>query len=220
MKKITFLFLIFIFGCTSGNHENKSSKLLVQKKMFEYSNNKYIKALSLFNAKLIDHFPKEIDSNYIKYLDATSPDVGEVSLFIEKKINLKEFKNLTNYYSSVSKEILNPSDSLLIVNRFSSENRLYKYKLTSLEKKIIEKSSSYSLPIPNFWRCSFSSDSTACHLSSNFKLYVIEAKKGKYLEDKYLTKGEYMPSDWRNGFSKGIAISEKNMTVIYWIVVW
>jgi len=188
--------------------------------MFEYSNNKYIKALSLFNAKLIDHFPKEIDSNYIKYLDATSPDVGEVSLFIEKKINLKEFKNLTNYYSSVSKEILNPSDSLLIVNRFSSENRLYKYKLTSLEKKIIEKSSSYSLPIPNFWRCSFSSDSTACHLSSNFKLYVIEAKKGKYLEDKYLTKGEYMPSDWRNGFSKGIAISEKNMTVIYWIVVW
>ena len=208
-----------MIGCTSGNNSEISDEAIVQKKMFIYLNKGYSENLSLFEQNLINHFPSEIDSSYIQDLGSFSPDVGEISLFLERKINMSEFESLTNHYSFVSKEILKPKDSLLVVNRFSNIEGDYKYGLT-MEKAIIEKTSSYSLPVPNFNRSYFSSEKTPCHLSNSFKLYIIDAKKGRYMPDSCLTKGEHMPSDWKNGFSKGIAISKDSLAAIYWIVVW
>jgi hypothetical protein len=220
MKKIAIFFLVLVFGCSSKEQKNKSNETSVQNRVNAYLNKKYSKAMSFFSPDLVSHFPEGIDSNYIKLLDAFSPLVGEVSLFLEKKIDLNEFNDLENHYFSASKEVLNPSDSLLIINRFSNEKRIYKIELTDSEKRIVYESVSYSLPVPNFWRSNFSSDSTQCHLSENFKLFVIEAKKGKYLEDEFLTSGINMPPKWKNGFSRGIALSRKDLVAIFWVVIW
>ncbi len=218
MRKLLFLLFILILGCSPKT--KKTDEQLIQEKIIRYLNAMYDNDLSLFDNKLIDHFPDKVDSTQINYYASYPPTAREVSCYLEKKITTNEYDNLMDHYSSVSKEILIPSDSLLVINRFDGMGKLSNYKLTDLERKIIEASSSYSLPVPNFWRSQFSSDKTPCHLSNSFKLYIIDAKKGKYLADSCLTKGEHMPSDWKNGFSKGIAISKDSLAAIYWIVVW
>lgn len=208
-----------MLGCSAESKEELNRKR-IQKKTSRDLKGVYNRDLSFFDIKYVKHFPKTIDNTYIQHLNALSPDVGEISLFLEKKIDKNEYNEIVKYYSSISKKILSTTDSLLVVNRFSSMERYYKVKLTTEEKRIINESSSYSYPVPTFWTSNFTSKNTTCKLSRNFTIYIIEAEKGRFLEDKYLTNGEYMPDEWSNGFSRGIAISENDMTIIYWVVIW
>lgn len=30
----------------------------------------------------------------------------------------------------------------------------------------------------------------------------------------------YLPEDWKNGMSRGIAVSEKEKNIYYWLIMW
>jgi hypothetical protein len=74
-------------------------------------------------------------------------------------------------------------------------------------------------PLPNYsrWAHSFFPDEK---LPKDMRFYIIDAKAGEYLPKNLLTKGGGLPKEWKNGYSRGIAISKKTNTVIYWLVVW
>jgi len=59
-----------------------------------------------------------------------------------------------------------------------------------------------------------------CKLQDGFTYYVIDAKPGKYLDDKYLKETNYMPKEWKHGYTRGFAISEEQKVIIYWVAIW
>lgn len=62
------------------------------------------------------------------------------------------------------------------------------------------------------------SDETNSGLSEDFMIYVFDFKTGNYW--KGLHPKDYLPGNWENGYSKGIAINKVKKVSIYWFVVW
>jgi hypothetical protein len=116
----------------------------------------------------------------------------------------------------------NSSDScLLVIDRFLSTSKYYKVENTDYDKRLIERPCYTGLfPVPNFWHNDFTTNETECKLPDDFVLYVIDAKQGKYLKEELLTSGWFMPKQWKNGYSKGLAMSRKRNIIIYWLVIW
>lgn len=54
----------------------------------------------------------------------------------------------------------------------------------------------------------------------NYDLYIIEAKKGKFLAENNLSFGYGLPEEWRNGYTRGVAVNEDKGIVIYWLEIW
>lgn len=57
-------------------------------------------------------------------------------------------------------------------------------------------------------------------LPEDFKIYVIEAKRGKYIVDSLLVNDTVVPEPWEHGFSRGVAISEERLKVVVWLSIW
>jgi hypothetical protein len=63
------------------------------------------------------------------------------------------------------------------------------------------------------------SDSTRCGLSKDYVIYVLGSKSGVYRDD-IIGPLDYMPDGWKNGYSKGVCINNKDGIIIYWALVW
>jgi hypothetical protein len=182
-------------------------------------NNEYLKVKSLFDVKLTKHFPKKLDKDYITFTESFTPDLGCLELILTNK--LSEIDKI-QYYKDNAIVSYNAGDTcLLVVNRFASNENYYKVQLSKNDSQFVNLPCySDKYPIPNFWHSDYTTNATTCKLPQDFVIYVIDSKQGKYVEDRYLTDGRYMPQNWKNGFSKGVAISEKRATIIYWLVIW
>ena len=212
---ILYLLIILIISCS--NPEKKRIRIELKSLNEEFSETK-----SNFNKEFIDHFPKEFDENYITDKWSLNP-YSQFSIKLFNKIPKQKLKKTIKKYNKNSLSIYNPLDEcLLILNRFSNNNNNGYMKLTEVDQSKIDLECYDDLyPIPNFWEPSdFLSNKTECHLPKDFKIYVLDAKPGKFLDKDELTKGRFMPPKWKNGFSKGVAISEERMVIIYWVIVW
>ena len=102
------------------------------------------------------------------------------------------------------------------------DGNIYKNQETTERKKLAKHNitTSNTLPVPIFEIDAYHNDKNSCGLSDDFKIFVLEAKPGKYLEEKYLHECECMPEKWKHGFSRGIAANDKEHIIIYWLAVW
>lgn len=58
------------------------------------------------------------------------------------------------------------------------------------------------------------------NVPEDLEVYVLNAKNGCYWEIEF---DQYRPEslgEWKNGYSSGIAISEKSKMVVYWMIAW
>jgi len=57
-------------------------------------------------------------------------------------------------------------------------------------------------------------------IPSDLEVYVLEAEAGNFWKvDCYEKRPEEL-KEWKNGYSKGIAISKKESIIMYWTIVW
>ncbi len=226
MKLLLFLILVII-GCSNSESQkpNKSNDDNVNK-MLEQLNKDYNEVKVFFNEDFVSHFPDKVDTNVLRLSDCTSKESAKydlINLFLTNRIPEEKLEMTIKMFEKKSNMIYKASDTcLLVVNRFVNEERFgMDFVLDSHElKKISKKCYDNKLPVPNFWGSKFVTLETECKISKDFKIYVFDAKQGKFLEDKYLTTGEYMPKSWKNGFSKGVAISQEKKIIIYWVIIW
>ncbi|MCG6191441.1 hypothetical protein [Maribellus maritimus] len=182
--------------------------------------------INKYDSRFINHFPKKIErlpySIGKRLLD--SKNNQENALFFVSKYPQKIIDTLYQYFDSCAVRKYVPSQKdLLIVNRFTNNENWglkRKAKLSEIRHYTDEVDYGDKLPIPNFYNDRYINGSTECHLSPDFKLFVIEAKSGKFFPDSLLTTGKYMPKDWENGFSRGIGISKESRKVVYWFLSW
>lgn len=213
MKKyLFFIITVSLFSCTSIRHDDFW--------FLDYDKN-YNRVATIFD-KYIGFFPSNKISNCISCTWSLNPKV-EYNLkvifsFSENNFKLKQQeiikKSIAEYTVS--------DDSLLILNRFSThENYGYPSEQEILSDIIEQDYFKVLKPIPNFSNFSlYQTNNNLCKLKDDFIIYVLEAKPGKFLEDQKLTKGKYMPSTWKNGYSKGVAISEQRKEMIFWVIIW
>ncbi len=215
MRACIFLLIsVFLFGCTTQNSS--------QDQIFKDLNISYGNAKSFFGNIFVDHFPKKIGESNITFSEGFSPDMGNLELIVYNKFENNKTSSLTKLYKNKAIAIYKSEDTcLLVVNRFATKDSYYKLSSTEKEKKMIEKECYNNLyPVPNFWHSPFTTYETQCKLPKGYELYVLEAKSGKYFNAKYLSDGWFMPLKWKNGYSKGVAISKENNIIIYWLIIW
>ncbi len=57
-------------------------------------------------------------------------------------------------------------------------------------------------------------------LEQDFELYIIEAEQGKFLDNEFMSSGLGMPPEWKNGYTRGVALDNKNQKAFYWLIIW
>lgn len=218
IKGILCATLLLNVGCREGCDNRTKSDVYIGVNLVK-ENEAYRNELKLFKDYMLDGFPSELDSNYIKYTVSRSPEAGLIRLDVIYKCSLC----LDQYNDSSFIAIYNSNDTcLLIANRFASlDNYSFNIKLDYSDSLKIDPSCyEGKYPIPNFWHNDYTTDETECKLPEDFNIYVEDAKQGKYLSSELLTDGRHMPTKWKNGYSRGVAISEKRGIIIYWVIVW
>lgn len=75
-------------------------------------------------------------------------------------------------------------------------------------------------PVPNFYLEDWSETTKNPTQLDNFKLFVLEAKSGVFMDSIKLPNGLYTPKGWKHGYSKGVALSPDTNEVIYWADIW
>jgi len=218
LKKIL-LFLLIVSFIISCGLENSNERQDDEYRFFRRANKDYLYSKSFFENDLVKHFPDSLSENYITYSESKSPEAGLIRLDLICKLNLIEY----NHIKHISKALYLPSDTcLLIVNRFANrENYSFNIKINHKDSlKINNNCYQEKLPIPNFWYNDYTTNDTDCRLPKDFEIFVIDAKSGIFLDKKLLTDGRYMPNEWKNGFTRGVAISIKRNVIIYWLLIW
>jgi hypothetical protein len=208
---IVLLFVLFQ-GCKYSNDVHRVKK--------DYQEN----VLVHFDSKYLDHFPKKIEYLPIKYLVDTTNYYDHPRLILSCHYPLQVIDTLISFYSKESMAVYSAGQSnLLITNRFTSPKNWSKgHKGSSREIAKYTNDRDYVglYPIPNFWDLGFEGEFSDCRLPLDFELYVVEAKSGLFFSESYHTDGKYMPLSWKNGYSKGVAISKERKSVIYWFIIW
>lgn len=57
-------------------------------------------------------------------------------------------------------------------------------------------------------------------IPSDLEVYVIEAEPGNFWKEKCPEPRPESLKEWKNGYSKGIAISKKEKLIVYWVIIW
>ncbi len=207
MKKILYgiLIALFVISCETRSYSP------------EYSN-----TLRNYPNDFIKHFPYKISNGILH--ETTNPQLDVIRLFLIINDSTQKFKILKDSLDKISIAKYSAQDScLLIVNKFTTEQNF------SIEKKANEKVIQQYLkkrclrnkmPIPNFWGLYEENLHTLPQLPKDFDIYILEAKKGLFWDEKHRSSGEYMPDYWKHGYSRGIAMNDKTHEIIYWFVLW
>lgn len=212
-KKVLFLLLLLLpkMSCDNPGNYRKEYLKNVDKKYQEIKTN---------FSDLIEHFPAKLDTNYL-YDRWTIDPMEEFSLELGYKFSADKYETLFHMYENRISEYNTTDTCLLILNRYNTKDNYQYIKLSDIDTNLISRDCYFGLfPIPNFSTSIFYSEETDCHLPPDFNIIVLDSKPGEFLEIEKLTKGIFMPVEWKNGFSRGVAISKMKQVIIYWTIIW
>jgi len=187
--------------------------------------------LKKFDKAFINHFPTSIVTPFNTIISAENIERGFIGILLyeydmdEDSLtvieNKMQHKAMKNYKSE--------DDCLLVINRFDTDETFgYPEKIVLPNSALVNRTCYQGLlPIPKFFKYrneflnsiekeNFEESETMLPLG--FNIYVLEAKPGIYSEKYDLIPNRQMPDGWKNGYSKGVAISQKHRCVIYWSV--
>lgn len=186
---------------------------------------KYEKLRSAFDPDFTSHFPERVFQSEIRQLHCSTLSTYEdfPSAHVTLYKTSKEIKKLEiNYERQFGKGINAAESNLLIINNWLSLNETgASVERDEQFKKKMENLGKQNNPIPNFYELKFSNnEKTETQLSSDFNIFVLEAKKGMFWDLSEMSDSRYIPTEWKHGLSKGVAISIKQKIIIYWLIIW
>ena len=191
---------------------------------------RYKKSVQFFENDLVNHFPANLPDSC--WYSTTVPKTDTLKMFgfgVDKLFMtyaLSQYKSIASDFKNLPSTIYSANDnSLLLVFDYCDvmeiEGRTYRDQEPPERQRLAKHNVTMasSLPVPLFEIDQYKGN-TMSGLPEDFKLYVLDAKPGKYIDDKYLQECECLPEKWKHGYSKGVALSDKKQVVIYWVAVW
>jgi hypothetical protein len=209
LRIIVFSAFLILIGCNPPG-QNYGDFYKNVEEHFDYSQYNHLPETSI---DLLKYYFKLIPSNKTK-------ENGSCGTFLITQTTKKYLIELEKKLKNTSVGIYEPNDKcILTVNLFSIDTAgkiFLEYYFKHCGKKYI--------PIPNFLirlgHLPLVEYSEKGFLTKDFDLYVIEAEQGEFIENNYLTNGVGLPDNWKNGYSKGIALNMKSNVAIYWFEIW
>lgn len=190
--------------------------LLIATILVKCTNNTVDSHNTNFTSEQLSHFPKKQERNRIS-----------TSLFYPK---------LSNYLNSgvyIRKAYQFKNSIIDTIADYYKENNLMKVKHTDTCNLYLELYYNHdlnknhnckkSIPVPNFWDELIIFDlKKQKYLPDDFDLFIIELKQGEFAPYRNLNNKSdlFGYKEWKNGMSKGIAISKERDICIYWIEMW
>ncbi|RZJ72577.1 hypothetical protein [Flavobacterium sp.] len=204
MKKMLLLLLLLQFFISSCDNRN----FLIE------TSNKNFEAYKLdFDAKFFDQFPKKITSPYTDIISNTNRRKNDIGLFLyENDVPLNKINQFKQRVLNSAIATYKATDTcLLVVNRFETEESYKSFeRVSSIDSLQIDRDCAIkNYPVPNFISSNYSATKNKIKLDESFDIYVFEAKSGNNFPNYTLQPSPQMPKKWGNGYSKGVAISEK-----------
>lgn len=210
------ILLIFLGGCDSYHR-----KIDIQN-----FNRNYHYKLSFFDSCLTSIFPKDINTlpaRQFGYAYSSHKYFRFNGLILEIPYTdslakeLKDEKCVAIYSSQDS--------NLLIVGRLGESTPMRYQKFETSNPWI---NSSNDIPVPNFYNHNYpegtylmDKDPLNNRLPEGYILYVENAFPGVFIREDWLTEGLGLPAKWRNGYSRGYAISsDTTKSIVYWLAIW
>ena len=225
MKRLIYLLILFTIAIVSKScviNTFKSQK----NDLFFLDDYKSLKK------KLFNHFPEKEPTGFIlSYYNAkvklADSCFGPINYVLASFYHHAKYDSLKNHFKILKIKSLYPNDtSVLLVFPYCDvsvgmDGSIIKDLETKKKKKLSRHNNTIhnGIPIPMFEINEFQG-STFSGLPKDFKIYVLGAKPGKYMDDKYLQDCVCLPEKWKHGYSKGVALSDKRKVIIYWVTVW
>jgi len=205
MKRLLFISLILFCGC----EEPIRVKVI----------NDFNDSLSAYDSSLVNHFPKLEVKDQLIYWGIRYPAATYAENYNGINLIIKFPKERIIEIISAANE-----NAIKIQPLFDSCSNVINYKesthIDSLFKLHKCKDTINVFPISNF-EFTIKQEELSKDFYKSAIVYLLDAKKGKFLEDEYLSKnGVGLPASWKHGYSKGVMISEKENIAIYWLEVW
>ncbi|MDX9928245.1 MAG: hypothetical protein RBS37_00155 [Bacteroidales bacterium] len=198
--------------------------LLAQCNINDTESHDYERSISIaksnFSDSLTSHFPDRVPGAFRLTTVAPSKCLENGRCGINLIIQLNDPIEADLEERITSMELIKTSfdDCNLIVNPVSDSSDCDKF----LDSLIVH-CSYFKSVLPNFPQVLNSSKLLIPQEYidiSNFDIYVQESIAGPFLKEENLTVGCGLPSEWRNGFSKGFAIDRTNKKVLFWLEMW
>ena len=206
--------LIALYSCAQTNVSDNTE-------------NDYQEAKGFFKKHFVNHFPdkKRKTAKESAMLSSRSERKNDFNLILyQYKVDSKEIDSVIKNIRNKVIANYNPSDTcLLVVNRFESVDSKDSSTIPIIKDSTLINRDCYitKYPIPNFIGFMANSSESDLKLDSSFTIYVLEAKKVDTWGAEFaMGAAPQMPNNWKNGFSKGVAISPQKSTIIYWTVIW
>lgn len=179
----------------------------------------YRKTKSEYEDKFIKHFPDHIEGSRYMTNSSVAHDNKERSFYLyEFDVSNNTLDSLNEAVKSKGVVSYNWADSCLFI--FRSNETLDPFDDENLDTSYYDLDCFTSKqPIPNFIHLKSPNSKNGISMDSTFNIYVLESKAGNYSRYK-MSPLESMPKNWENGFSRGIAISNKKAVVVYWFIIW
>ena len=204
-----FVFFLFINGCKNESDYNS------------VYNSSLEELVKYFPDTLLKHFPENINTQF--QINTTYP----VSCNQNNRCGVTL---LVNYDEDFLKRVEEDLTSISIVNLKYSDNcnlivdaKHSKVDCNNYLDTILRNCNIFSPPIPNFPKI-LNENKTLIKTDSidinKFQIYVLMAFPGVYIDKSNLSNGWCLPEEWKNGFSKGIALNTEDNQVIYWLEIW
>lgn len=223
MKYISLLIFICLFIQCKGD------LLSINEANKEYKN----EYLAKFESEFISQFPNELNTSTYTLLKSENTKRGFVGLLLyEYDMELDRLLGIEKLIKSKAIQQYDSSDRcLLVINRLDT-NETYVYpKLIILPDSVVLDRPCYEglLPIPKFFNYEnlvsnssnkefFIESDYETMLPEGFAIYVLEAKAGTYFDTYDMIENRQMPKGWKNGYSKGVAISLSDKSIAYWSI--
>ncbi len=208
---MVFCFSLLFYSC-NGQFGNRRS------------NAEYVVSKKEFNDKLVDHFPRKLSSPPTEFINSKNSAKNTVGFMLyEYDVSIEKIDSVVAVVEKIKIAKYNSKENcLLIVNRFETVDTYKNRKdiIIADSTKINQKCYELLYPIPNFINYKVPNNNSDLKLEGNFDIYVLEAKSGNHFKEFDLQPNPQMPSEWKNGYSKGIAVSKEKHTIIYWSIIW
>jgi hypothetical protein len=208
-KWLAFMCILLIqFCCSSGDKELK-----------------FAEGIEYFEDDFTAHFPKRVPEIYSQLVVSQDLSGSHPHVWLLYYMEQSKLDSIQSVLEDQAVAIYNSNDScLLVIDKHLNESNWIDYdKWARVPKKLDygdRPCHKDKLPVPNFysktWR---ETDETLTGLE-NYKLYVLVAKSGVFMDSTKLPNGLYTPEGWEHGYSKGVAIDKQNSAIIYWADIW
>ena len=175
----------------------------------------------------MQHFPFETSNKIpsgLSAIRANYPDSitkSGISLHLSIIYSHDEFIKIQPTLLLSTKQKVSLGDTcLLILSKFNNYYDVKSYD--SLAANLTVHCKYLPPPIPNFIDDiqTLQGQIGKKNINDDLVVYIIDSKQGIFLDKNYLSEGLGLTKEWRNGYSRGVAISEKNNYIIYWVNEW